>query len=210
MQGGIYSDTAALNPQMTVSPSATYLSMAVALKASATTTGGTPSGMYVVGIHHEAVINNAALIQTYQWPVRGNLLVNSFQTGSQNMIVTNAASGASATWTEATGGPSVSSSGFGSADWWFATNMTKTTTLLVTNKLKDASVGHGTYFVYDIAGARTTDPIDFRNFLDNTTQAGVSPGSVSGTNVYAPYPILPSVSGGIVLAQIGQDNNTAP
>lgn len=204
MQGGVYSSSSALNPQMTLDSAATTLSLAAAFKASPTTTGGTPSGMYIAGIHHEAVLNSVALNQTYQFPYQGNLLVQAWGSGGQNYIVTNVSDSASHTWTEASGGPTLmTSTGNGASDWWYVSNATANATLLVTNKMKATTPGHATIFVYDIVGAAASAPEDFRYGREGTSQT-----QASLTNVYNPQAMLPSVSGGITLASIEQDQNT--
>jgi hypothetical protein len=79
MQYGVYNSTSAIDPQMTVAPSATVMSIAIAIKGAGG--GGLPAGVTVNSIQHVSMWSTATAGPGYpnpsvtQIPATGNLLV---------------------------------------------------------------------------------------------------------------------------------------
>jgi hypothetical protein len=201
---GVYSLTAAINPQMGISSSKEYIAIAVAIKPAAS--GSALSGKEVAGIEHLDVSgwtgNNTSSF-TEQIPVAGNAAVVSGSSYCDYYIT--AISGSSTTWTQAVEEPATDCTDGGNAYIWFACNLTPGSVLSLTFTMESVSQSgeepDTALYYYDIQNATTGSSTACVDSANATTGDGwaAAGNQTTGTTLTAPSSMSPSVSGDVFI-----------
>jgi hypothetical protein len=183
-------------PTMTMSPSDTWNTVAIALKP-ASAGSSAPAGIRVVGIQHYAVpASFASNPITIQFPCSGNLIVAVWLgIGGYDIsrITDNSSNAYSST------GPAVAFGTSGEAQIFHADNVVCSSNLQLQVSTTGSNTSGGSELVlYDISGAAAS-PFDAQG---TATGNQTSPGNVSTASV------TPSTSNGLVIAMLTVESNT--
>ena len=183
-------------PTMTMSPSDTWNTVAIALKP-ASAGSSAPAGIRVVGIQHYAVpASFGSNPITIQFPCSGNLIVAVWLgIGGYDIsrITDNSSNAYSST------GPAVAFGASGEAQIFHADNVVCSSNLQLQVSTTGSNTSGGSELVlYDISGAAAS-PFDAQG---TATGNQTSPGNVSTASV------TPSTSNGLVIAMLTVESNT--
>jgi hypothetical protein len=202
-QYGINNSASAVTPAMTLGSSDKWVSAAVSLKAGSA--GSVPSGMRVVHLVHENVPYNVPAGGTgnpfpnplsLQFPSSGNLLVAMVGGGNMPETVTGMTDSNHNPWSQAgttyTGGDAV-------AQAFYAPGAASAEDLGLEVSWS-GTMGDYTFFLYDVAGAAASSPLD--------TTAGGSGNQGTAGDLTMPFMITPSAAGEIVFSEVMWDYNT--
>lgn len=157
VQAGVYTNTTAINPTLTMRSTTNYICAAVALKASLTNQGSARTTLtpQIVSILHQGQDNVAyPLTNVLQFPTKGNFQVLMMAGGSTNWNTTNIVSSVGNVYQQVPGGPFHQGSQ-DSTQVWFCTNSTPSATEQLTMYYFGTSPGHWSWLKYDIANAST-------------------------------------------------------
>ena len=194
----IQSSAGTITPTFTASGSATWGSLALALKSA---NAGTPppSGIRIVHIQHTLL--NSVRAQgranpiVMQFPSSGNLLVGLYN--SADCLISNVTDSAGNTWASA--GSTLGGGQNTQAQIVYAANAITSATLgSITVALNGTTQGDNMFDLYDVAGAATS-PFD-----KSATASGnqTSPGNLTTTT------LTPSTANGLVLNVLAIDFHT--
>jgi hypothetical protein len=194
----VQSSAGSINPTLTATGSATWGSVALALKSASAGTPP-PSGIRIVHIQHtllaEGKYQGRSTPAVMQFPSSGNLLVGLFN--SPDYLITKVSDSASNTWVSA---GSVAGSGASTvAQIVYAANASTSPTLSSINVTLGGSTTGGVMFdLYDVTGAATS-PFD-----QATTAEG---DQTSNGNLTTPS-LTPSTANGLVFNDTAIDFHT--
>ena len=196
VQDQLQSSAGASNPTMSMSPSATWNTVAIALK-SASAGNSAPPGIRVVGIQHYAVATDFASNPiTVQFPCSGNLIVAVWLgIGGYDIsrITDNHGNSYNST------GPVVEFGTSGDAQIFHADNTTCASNLQLQVSTTGANTSGGSELVlYDISGAAASPFDALATLTGNQNSAGNLP-TVS---------VTPSTANGLVIAMLTVESNT--
>jgi hypothetical protein len=198
-QWGIYNSTSAINCQTIQSPSATFISLAIALKTASA--GTAPTGMYIQSAQHNNTTNGTSATVPVESPCSGNLLVAGYvgsNDGGTYYTVSSVTDNSSNSWVECNS-PNTKPENGSVCQYWYTSSPTTADNLKVTFHMTgSASASAGsTFMVYDVVGAASSSPYD--------TNA-VTTGTGTTTSNSGPS-ITPSTTGGIIFAEMGIAQN---
>lgn len=175
-----------------------YVSTALAFKAGSS--GTLPSGMYVKRLYHYNSASGIAggTINLQAQADSGDLLVLSTQGGGSGpQTVTAVSDGSNGSWSGC-GGQSTGSGGPTSSAYFFPNSAAGLLALSVTTS---GTGDQGPLFVYDIAGAATTQTCVHQAAFDNSGTVGHPP--------VTPYTDFhPGANSGITISSLGVNFNT--
>lgn len=202
----------AVVPTFTKSGTDTWESVAIALKAAASTQGSPASGFYIGKITHTLISSvaqgHSPSTCLVQYPYSGNLLVALFDAGAE--VISSITDSAGNTWSQAVlnlgpggGGGSIS---VGSAIWYSQnTNQSSVPSNLITVKITQPALTDCMFTVYDIHGAATA-AFD-KAITQQGTQTGTNP--VGGFNQLTELTVAnnfaPTTSNGVAIALDSHD-----
>ena len=188
----------ALNPTLTMSPTNSWNSIAIALKSAAA--GTAPTGMYCQRCQHNSIPPGSGSPVALQFPCSGNLLVVS-TIMEPNLTISAIADGNSNTYSNT--GAAFSNLDSGNVRHYYAVNPTTSTTMTgPTITYTGSPVSGSTVQLFDFVGASTTAPYDSTAGRHTASGSQGSAGSLTGAA------ITPSRSGGYVLSTLGVASNT--
>jgi hypothetical protein len=196
VQDQLQSSAGASNPTISMSPSATWNTVAIALK-SASAGSSAPPGIRVVGIQHYAVATDFASNPiTVQFPCSGNLIVAVWLgIGGYDIsrITDNHGNSYNST------GPVVEFGTSGDAQVFHADNTTCASNLQLQVSTTGANTSGGSELVlYDISGAAAS-PFDALGTLTGSQNSAANVTTVS---------VTPSTANGLVIAMLTVESNT--
>jgi hypothetical protein len=191
----VQSNAGAINPTFSASGSATWGSVALALKSANT---GTPPPAGIRVVHVEHILLSSARAQSrpnpvkMQFPSSGNLLVGLFN--SADVFISNLTDSAGNTWQ--TAGETQGGGQFAWVQILYAANASTSPNLgNMTSTLSGSTSSDSMLVLYDVTGAATS-PFDkaVTNGGNQTTQGPLTALSIT-----------PATSNGIVFSQLGVD-----
>ncbi len=194
----VQTTAAAINPTLTMSPSADWTSHAIAIK-SGSSGSGNPAGIRAVQLFNQRwAHNNAPNPEKFQIPnCQGNLIA-LFAFGTPGLDFISAPTDSNGnTWTQVGTGHAGETEGFFRA--YYTSNPTCSPGMVVSIPFNALSNSGTNVFFWDIQGAATSSPLDVETFT-NGDQTGV--GNQTGVT------ITPTMSNGIVLTVMGVISNT--
>jgi hypothetical protein len=202
-QWGIYSATAAINPQLSMANASGYVSASMALKA-ATAGNPRPSGMQIVGIQHIAGADGVGSItpKFMQFPTIGNLFIASIGPGGNNYSVSSITDSNANTWTSTGTVVGLGDANTGKSQRFYAQNATPANNLALTvNWTGTADNKDSNILFYDVVGASSSAFVS--HFMDY-----VGGGVGSGSQFTAYTNVSPGTAIGIGFAQMSVSFNT--
>ena len=196
-QWGIYNSTAALNPQMTITNSVSYYTVAGAFKNA--TAGASHTGMYRQGVEHVDIVGGAASPMTVQFPSTGNLLVANLVGGgtTPGRRFTAISDSTGDTWHEV-GTACQDGTNSSWSQLWYDANATSSTTRAIT-VTSTGTTSDGTILFYDVVGAATS-PLDVDSGCltgNQTSDANLTLGAIT-----------PTTANGLIIGNVSIDFNT--
>lgn len=197
VQAGQYNSTSAINPTMTMADSTLANSVAVCLK-NATAGSDATRSMRIKSIQHLSqtvgLTPNPFIAQV---PVLGNLLVATYSGGSDAYVITAMTDSAGHVW-QNTGPLNGITTHEQTQVWW--TTVTANANLSVTVTYNGTAAFDSTILWYDIIGADTINPYEWRSVANGTQSSNAS--------LSAPAPLQTRTPGGIMLFLVQQNTNT--
>lgn len=214
-QYGIRTGTTGFNPTMTLSNSATYISVAAAFKSA---NAGTPppSGIRVAYVQHDDGSSESATSFKTQMPISGNLIAELWSAGCLSNTLAScphptAVADGTNTWNQA-GATYVSTllddgrAAVGAI--FYAKNVSPGLyPLNVTMSPAPPRTFPLSWIMYDIVGANTSTPLDLTFGGNGDGLAKVSTNSTTVSPI-ATFTATPSFTNGVTLALAGYDFNT--
>jgi len=190
-----------VTPTMTIAPSSTWLTGAVAFK-SASAGNALPAGIKVTDTQGNAIDPGTGRASpfTIQFPcpTATNLLIGMWIGASGDL--TAVSDSVNGSWTSARA--SSSSGASGTVHIWYRAGVTGGTTMAVTLTTAASTSLGDTFVVYAVQGAATSSPLDL------TSEATGIQNAAGSLNIVS---ITPTTSNGLIVACIGvQSQNTDP
>jgi len=178
----VQQNSGTITPTFLASGSATWGSVAIALKSAAAGTSPAP-GMRIVHVQHTLLQSARAQGRSnpivMQFPSSGNLLVGLFN--GAGPIITGVTDGLGNTWSHPASATTTGGSGVTSAQIVYAANATTAPTLSgITVSLSELGNGDDMFILYDVTGAAAS-PFDLAttNLGNQTTNGPLTSGIIT-------------------------------
>jgi hypothetical protein len=204
VQGGLYNDTAAINPTMKAALSHSFITISIALKTAQVGTAAPTNDMRIINHIHQGLDPGTGLVQLVMFPCRGNSQAIGWTSGSSNFIPTNITSSIAGNhWFQVASGENHKGPDECST-WWLNTNAAPSSSNVLTFFLRGrpSSGSHADAQMYDIQnGSITRGLFDARSFTN---------GKQSTANNLTNLPPITPAEAGCLLIGMGQwATNTA-
>jgi len=180
---------AAINPTLTMSSSAGWVTAAIALKSESS--GSVPAGMHVQHISQNALVDGKSSY-TFQFPCSGNLVVVAFNGNTGESLSSVTGTNPTSTYTQIGAGV-VGGEGVQQI-WQSPANIACTQNHTIT--ISGSTISLGDVMFYDVTGAATSSPSDSVLAINSGNQSGFS-------SPLSAAPVTPSSNDGILFCTIG-------